>query len=52
MSVIFVIAAFGMMAIYDYPLIRYSLIAIGLIVCKIKRRQIIDKFKIIKENNL
>lgn len=51
MSVIFVIAAFGMMAIYDYPIIRYSLIAVGMIVCVIKRRQILDRFKMIKERN-
>ena len=51
MSIVFIIAAFGMMAIYDYPIIRYSLIVIGLIVCIIKRKQIIDKFKMIKERN-
>ena len=49
MSAIFVIAAFGMMVIYDRPIIRYSLIAVGMIVCIIKRKQIIDKFKKMKE---
>ena len=49
MSTIFVIAAFGMMSIYNYPIIRYSLIAIGLVFCIIKRKRIIDKFKMIKE---
>lgn len=51
MSIVFIIAAFGMMSIYDYPIIRYSLIAIGMIICVIKRKQIIDKFKMIKERS-
>ena len=49
MSVLFVFAAFGMMAIYDYPIIRYSLLSLGLAVCVNKRKQIITKFKLLKE---
>lgn len=49
LSVALVLAAFGMMAIYDYPTIRYLLIVIVLAVCVIKRRQIIEKYKMIKE---
>ena len=48
-SVAFVILAFGMMAIYDYPVIRYAIICIMLIVCWVKRDKLIKYFKMIKE---
>lgn len=47
-SAAFVILAFSMMLIYDYPLIRYSLILAALIVCFIMRKRIISCFKIVK----
>ena len=48
-SVAFVILAFGMMLIYDYPLIRYTLILAVLVVCFVMRRRIMSYFKMIKE---
>ena len=49
LSIIFVILAFCMMLIYDYPLIRYTLILIAIVVCFVKREHIISYFKMIKE---
>ena len=48
-SIAFVLLAFGMMLIYDYPLIRYTLILIAIAVCFVKRERIIGYFKMIKE---
>ena len=48
-SIAFVLLAFGMMLIYDYPLIRYTLILIAIVICFIKRERIISYFKMIKE---
>lgn len=49
LSIAFVILAFGMMAIYDYPIIRYAIICIMLIICWFKRDKLIEYFKMIKE---
>ena len=49
LSIAFVILAFGMMAIYDYPVIRYAIICIMLIVCWCKRDKLMGYFKMIKE---
>lgn len=48
-SVAFVILAFGMMLIYDYPLIRYTLILAVFVVCFVMRERIMSYFKMIKE---
>ena len=48
-SIAFVLLAFGMMLIYDYPLIRYTLILIAIVVCFMRRERIIGYFKMIKE---
>lgn len=49
LSVAFVILAFGMMTIYNYPIIRYAIIFIMLIICWVKRDKFIGYFKMIKE---
>ena len=48
-SIAFVLLAFGMMLIYDYPLIRYVLILTAILICFIMRERIISYFKMIKE---
>lgn len=48
-SIAFVLLAFGMMLIYDYPLIRYTLILTAIVFCFIMRERIISYFKMIKE---
>lgn len=47
-SVAYVLLAFGMMLIYDYPLIRYTLILAAIVVCIVKRDKLIKYFKLIK----
>ena len=48
-SVAFVLLAFGVMLIYDYPLIRYTLILTAIVFCFMMRERIISYFKMIKE---
>lgn len=48
-SIAFVLLAFGMMLICDYPLIRYTLILTAIVICFIMRERIISYFKMIKE---
>ncbi len=52
LSVIFVLSAFGMMAIYDYPAIRYGIIVAVMIVCFLGRRKIIEMVKLARGKNL
>ena len=47
-SIAFVLLAFGMMLIYDYPLIRYTLILTAIVICFAMRERIISYFKMIK----
>ena len=48
-SIAFVLLAFGMMLIYDYPLIRYTLILTAIVICFFMRERIISYFKMIKD---
>lgn len=50
LSLFFVAASFGVMLIYDYPLVRYALLAGLCGICLIKRRTIMHRFKEVRRN--
>lgn len=49
-SIVLVLLSFLVMLIYDYPIIRYTLILIVLVFCGIKRKLIFRYANMIKEN--
>ena len=51
LSIVFVALAFEMMALYDYPIIRYTLVLAVVTACILKRKWIVEQIKEIRREN-
>lgn len=49
LSILFVVLSFGMMAVYNYPVIRYLILVCAASVCFAKRQKLFQYFKMVRE---